>query len=166
MLIVLQYHGVNFGPSLFQEQPELAYGVFTTMTVTYALMILTILPLARYMSHVTMVSTTYMAPMIIAFTLVGSFVPREYMFDLYLALAFGVLGYIARKTDYHVAAILIGVILGPLLETYFLRALKISEGDPSILFSSTLGNILWVGLAISIATPYVMTWRRSRKHHN
>lgn len=166
MLIVLQYHGVNFGPSLFQEQPELAYGVFTTMTVTYALMILTILPLARYLSHVTVVSTTYMAPMIIAFTLVGSFVPREYMFDLYLALAFGVLGYIARKTGYHVAAILIGVILGPLLENYFLRALKISEGDPSILFSSTLGNILWVGLAISIATPYVMAWRRSRKSHS
>ncbi|MFC1664036.1 tripartite tricarboxylate transporter permease [Pseudomonadota bacterium] len=166
MLIVLQYHGVNFGPNLFQEQPELAYGVFTTMTVTYTLMILTILPLARYLSHVTMVSTTYMAPMIIAFTLVGSFVPREYMFDLYLALAFGVLGYIARKTGYHVAAILIGVILGPLLETYFLRALKISEGDPSILFSSTLGNILWVGLAISIATPFIMDRRRNRNSHS
>ncbi|NQW00837.1 MAG: tripartite tricarboxylate transporter permease [Rhodospirillales bacterium] len=153
MLVVLQYHGVDFGPSLFFQQPELAYGVFMAMAVTYALMILTILPLSRYMSRVTLVRTVYMAPVIIAFTLVGSFVPREYLFDLYLGLAFGVIGYIARKTGYHVAAILIGVILGPLLETYFLRALKKSEGDLMTLFSSNLGNILWALLAASILLP-------------
>ncbi len=94
--------------------------MFMAMAVTYVLMIFTILPLSRYMSHVTTIPTIYLAPMIISFTLVGAFVPREYMFDMYLALAFGVLGYIARRTGYHVAAILIGVILGPLLEKYFL----------------------------------------------
>ncbi len=163
MLVVLQYHGVNFGPSLFFDQPELAYGVFMAMAVTYALMILTILPLSRYMSRVTLARTVYMAPVIIAFTLVGSFVPREYLFDLYLGLAFGVIGYIARKTGYHVAAILIGVILGPLLETYFLRALKKSDGDMMVLFSSDLGNVLWVGLALSILTPVYLDHRRKRK---
>lgn len=163
MLVVLQYHGVNFGPSLFFEQPELAYGVFMAMAVTYALMILTILPLSRYMSRVTLARTVYMAPIIIAFTLVGSFVPREYLFDLYLGLAFGVIGYIARKTGYHVAAILIGVILGPLLETYFLRALKKSGGDLMTLFSSDLGNVLWVMLAASILLPLIIDQFRKRK---
>jgi putative tricarboxylic transport membrane protein len=85
------------------------------------------------------------------------------MFDMYLALAFGVIGYVARKTGYHTAAILIGVILGPLLETYFLRALKISEGDIMVIFSSNLGNILWVGLALSLAVPYLVQLRRSRQ---
>lgn len=163
MLVVLQYHGVNFGPSLFFDQPELAYGVFMAMAVTYALMILTILPLSRYMSRVTMVRTVYMAPIIIAFTLVGSFVPREYLFDLYLGLAFGVIGYIARKTGYHVAAILIGVILGPLLETYFLRALKKSDGDLMVLFSSDLGNTLWALLVASILLPIILNQYRKRK---
>ncbi len=163
MLIVMQYHGVSFGPSLFAERPEIAYGMFTAMTVTYALMILTIMPLARYMSRVTLVSTVYMSPLVIAFTLVGSFVPREYMFDIGLALAFGVIGYIARKTGYHVASILIGVILGPLLEQYFLRALRGSEGDPTVLFSSRLGNVLWVFLAFTIAFPYVLGWLRKKK---
>jgi len=102
-------------------------------------------------------------PVIISFTLVGSFVPREYMFDMYLALAFGVIGYIARKTGYHVAAILIGVILGPLLETYFLRALKMSEGDIMVIFSSRLGNVLWAFLVISFCIPYVMDYRRKKK---
>jgi putative tricarboxylic transport membrane protein len=101
--------------------------------------------------------------MIIAFTLVGAFVPREYMFDMYLALGFGVIGYIARRTGYHVAAILIGVILGPLLETYFLRALKKSDGDIMTLFSSDIGNVLWVMLAASILLPVLFDWRRKRR---
>ena len=100
--------------------------------------------------------------MIISFTLVGGFVPREYMFDMYLALGFGVLGYVARRTGYHVAAILIGVILGPLLERYFLLALKKSDGDITTLFSSTLGNVLWVGLVVSLVLPLVLDWKRKQ----
>ena len=163
MLVVLQYHGVTMGPDLFMDNPELAYGPFAAMAVTYFIMIFTIAPLARYMSRITVVSTTYMSPIIISFTLVGAFVPRQYMFDMYLALVFGVIGYIARKTGYHTAAILIGVILGPLLETYFLRALKMSEGDVMVIFSSNLGNALWVGLAISLVIPYVMQRRRNKQ---
>lgn len=163
MLVVMQYNGINFGPSLFEDRPEIGYGMFMAMAVTYAMMMLTIIPLSRYMSRVTTVPTIYLAPMIVSFTLVGAFVPREYMFDLYLALAFGVLGYIARRTGYHVAAILIGVILGPLLERYFLLALKKSDGDVMTLFSSTIGNVLWVLLALSIVFPVVMDRRKARR---
>lgn len=162
MLVVMQYHGVTFGPALFRDKPEIGYGMFVVMAVTYLIMILTILPLSRYMSRVTMVSTAYMAPLIISFTLVGSFVPRQYMFDMHLALAFGILGYVARKTGYHVAAILIGVILGPLLEQYFLRAMKMAQGDLAVLFSSNIGNALWAALALSLALPHILAWRRRR----
>lgn len=163
MLVVLQFQGVSFGPSLFMRNPEVGYGMFMAMAVSYLLMFLTILPLSRYMCRVTMVPTIYLAPIIISFTLVGAFVPREYMFDMYLALGFGILGYLARRTGYHVAAILIGVILGPLLETYFLRALKKSGGDITVLFSSTIGNILWLCLVASLALPIFMEWRRKTR---
>jgi putative tricarboxylic transport membrane protein len=163
MLVVMQYQGVTLGPSLFDLNPELGYGVFMAMAVTYFLMILTILPLSRYMSKVTMVSTVYLSPCIIAFTLIGSFVPREYMFDMWLGLAFGIIGYIARRTGYHVAAILIGVILGPLLETYFLRALKMSDGDIMVLFSSNLGNVLWFGLVATFLIPAGLEFRKNRR---
>ncbi len=113
MLVVMQFHGVSFGPSLFEDEPKVGYGMFMAMAVSYVVMVFTILPLSRYTSH-DHGPPIYLAPMIISFTLVGGFVPREYMFDMYLALGFGVLGYIARRTGYHVAAILIGVILGPL----------------------------------------------------
>lgn len=162
MLVVLQFHGVTIGPELFQDRPELAIGPFTAMAITYALMIPLVLPLARYMSRITVVSTVYMAPIIISFTLVGSFVPRAYMFDMSLALVFGIIGYIARKTGYHVAAILIGVILGPLLENFFLRALRMSQGDVMVIFSSNIGNVLWVLLVISLALPYYSDYRRKK----
>ena len=162
MMVVMQYQGVPTGPRLFMERPDLGYGVFMAMFVTYLLMALTILPMSRYMSRVTLVSTTYMSPIIIAFTLVGSFVPREYLFDMYLAFGFGIIGYVARKTGYHVAAILIGVILGPLLEQYMLRALKMSDGDPLVLFSSPLGNTLWLVLVLTLALPTFLKKHRQR----
>ena len=153
MAVVLEYHGVNFGPDLFESQPMIAYGSFMTMAITYVLLGLLILPLTRYFSRVMIVPTIYMAPILIAFTLVGSFVPRAYVFDMGVAIIFGIIGYIARRTGYHVAAILIGVILGPLLENYFLRALRISQGDLGVLFSSKIGNVLWVLLLLSLLAP-------------
>ena len=153
MAVVLEYHGVNFGPDLFESQPMIAYGSFTAMLITYILLGFMILPLTRYFSRVMVVPTLYMAPILIAFTLVGSFVPRAYVFDMGVAIVFGVIGYIARRTGYHVAAILIGVILGPLLENYFLRALRIAQGDLGVLFSSSIGNTLWVLLLITLFAP-------------
>jgi len=62
-----------------------------------------------------------------------------------------------------VTALLIGVILGPLFEQYVVRALRLSEGDPAILFSSTLGNILWGMLVLSLIIPPLRTRYQSRK---
>jgi putative tricarboxylic transport membrane protein len=155
MMIVLQYHGMVMGPRLFQTNPELAYGVFIAMAVAYIFMIFTILPLARYMARIVLIETTYLAPIIILVTIVAAFSERQYLFDMGLALVFGVIGYIAHKTNYHVTAMLIGIILGPLFERYLVRALRISEGDVTVLFSSTLGNVLWALLALSLLLPYL-----------
>jgi len=80
-----------------------------------------------------------------------------------VAIVFGLIGYIANKTGYHVAAILIGVILGPIFEKYLVRALRLSEGDPMILFSSTIANVLWVFLVLSLLFPAFRAWRARRK---
>jgi putative tricarboxylic transport membrane protein len=73
-----------------------------------------------------------------------------------MALVFGVIGYVAHKTNYHVTAILIGILLGPLFEQYLVRALRLSQGDLTVLFSSTLGNVLWGLLVLSLVLPL---WR-------
>ena len=123
------------------------------MAVAYIFMIFTILPLARYMARIVLIETTYLVPIIVLVTVVAAFVERQYLFDMSLALVFGVIGYIAHKTNYHVTAMLIGIILGPLFEQYLARALRISQGDLTVLFSSTLGNILWAFLVLSLVLP-------------
>ncbi|MGI9478616.1 MAG: tripartite tricarboxylate transporter permease [Hyphomicrobiaceae bacterium] len=163
MAVVLEYHGVQFGPDLFESSPLVGYGPFVAMTLTYVLLGFLILPLTRYFSKVLIVPTVYMAPIIIAFTLVGSFVPRAYVFDMGIAIVFGIIGYVARRTGYHVAAILIGVILGPLLENFFLRAMRISQGDLTTLFSSNIGNVLWVLLVLSVLGPSFKAWLNRRR---
>ena len=162
MMIVLQYHGMVMGPRLFATNPEIAYGVFISMAVAYIFMMFTILPMARYMARIVLIETTYLVPIIVLVTIVAAFGERQYLFDMGLALVFGVIGYIAHKTNYHVTAILIGVILGPLFEQYLVRALRLSEGNFSILFSSTLGNVLWGLLVLSLLLPAWRGWRRSK----
>jgi putative tricarboxylic transport membrane protein len=163
MMVVLQYQGIVLGPRLFIESPEIAYGIFFAMTMSYIVMLFTILPLARYMSKVVLIPTQILVPLILSLTIVGAFANREYVFDMGLALVFGVLGYIARKTNYHVTSILIGVILGPLFEQYLLRSLRLGQGDLSILFSSVTANVLWLMVLLSILVPYVrMRQQRAR----
>jgi len=162
MMIVLQYHGMVLGPRLFSTNPEVAYGVFVAMAVAYIFMIFTILPLARYMSRIVLIETSYLAPIIVLVTIVAAFGERQYLFDMALALVFGVIGYLAHKTNYHVTAILIGIILGPLFEQYLVRSLRISQGDFMILFSSTIGNTLWALLALSLLLPFLRTWRQKK----
>lgn len=163
MLVVLTFHGVPLGPRLFIQDPGLAYGVFVTMIVGYVIMLFTILPLARYLSRIVLISTAILAPVIIAFTLVGAFAPRGYLFDMGLALAFGVIGYIGRKTDYHVVALLIGIILGPMLESNVMRSLRISGGDLLVFFSTPVANILWLLLIASLVAPIIMGRIRKRR---
>jgi putative tricarboxylic transport membrane protein len=132
------------------------------MAVAYIFMIFTILPLARYMARIVLVETTYLAPIIILVTVVAAFAERQYLFDMGLALVFGVIGYIAHKTSYHVTAMLIGIILGPLFEQYLARALRISQGDLTVLFSSTIGNFLWGFLVLSLVLPALKAYFRKR----
>jgi len=113
------------------------------------------LDLAKHNFHVHAVDAGYMAPLIVAFTLVGAFVPRGFLIDIAIAVAFGIIGYVARKTGYHVAAILIGVILGPIIERSFLLAMRISGNDPSVFFASTISKILWVLLIATLLLPFL-----------
>src|SRR5262249_39416117 len=142
MMIVLTYHGILLGPRIFIERPQLVYAVYMQMLVCYLFMTILILPLARYMSRVVWVPTRYLVPLILSLIVIAAFSEREYVFDMALSLFFGLIGYVARKTKYEVTAVLIGVLMGPLFEQYFLRALRIGQGDLTTLFSSTLGNIL------------------------
>jgi putative tricarboxylic transport membrane protein len=161
MMLVLTYHGVLLGPRLFIERPELVYAIYMQMFVCYGFMILMILPLARYMSRVVWIPNRYLVPLILSMITIAAFSEREYIFDMGLALVAGVVGYIARKTGYEVTAILVGVIMGPLFEQYLLRSLRIGQGDLTILFSSGLGNVLWLMVLATLILPVLRNRRQT-----
>jgi putative tricarboxylic transport membrane protein len=110
------------------------------------------------MSRVVWIPNRYLVPLILSMITIAAFSEREYIFDMGLALFFGVIGYIARKTGYEVTAILVGVIMGPLFEQYLLRSLRVGQGDLTVLFSSTLGNVLWLFVVATLVLP----WLRNR----
>ncbi|WP_163269486.1 tripartite tricarboxylate transporter permease [Chelativorans alearense] len=159
MAVVLQYNGVLLGPRLFTDRPETAYGIFFSMLAAYIVMVFLVLPLARYVGTIVLVPTRVLVPLILSLTVVASLANRGYVFDIYVALVFGVIGYICRRTGYNVIAVLIGVLLGPLFEQYLLRSLRLGQGDLQILFSSSIGNTLWGLLALSLA----LQWWKGRK---
>ncbi len=161
MMIVLTYHGILLGPRLFIERPELVYSIYMQMFVCYGLMILMILPLARYMSRVVWIPNRFLVPLILSMITIAAFSEREYIFDMGLALFCGVIGYIARKTGYEVTAILVGVIMGPLFEQYLLRSLRVGQGDLTVLFSSGLGNVLWLMVLATLVLPVIRNRRKT-----
>ena len=108
------------------------------------------------------IPTRFLVPLILSLVTIAAFSEREYVFDMGLALFFGVIGYVARRSGYEVTAILIGVLMGPLFEQYFLRAMRVGQGDLTILFSSVIANVLWALVVISIALPYVRAFLARR----
>lgn len=153
MLIVLQSHGVPVGPRMFQTSPEMAYSVITAMVVAYMCLIFIGLPLSKVLAKFVIIPTNILAPTILSFVLVGAFVERGFYFDMKLAVFFGVLGYIMKKTGYPTHSVLLGVILGPLAEQFFLRGLMLGNGNPAIFFSKPIGNLLWILLLFSVVVP-------------
>jgi len=162
---VIAPESANNGVTSGTLVPTMALGVpggstsAVMMTVAYVLMIPLVLPLARYAAKVVTVPVHTIVPLILGLTIVGAFADREYVFDMALALAFGAIGYVAVRTNYHVTSILIGVLLGPIFERYLLRSLRIGQGDVMVLFSSPIANALWVLLAASVILPI---WRERR----
>lgn len=113
------------------------------------------------MSRVVWIPTRFLVPVILAMIAVSAFAEREYIFDMGLAILFGVIGFVARRTGYEVTAILVGVLLGPLFETYLLRSLRVGQGDPMILFSSPIGNAIWLLSLAALMLPWIRSRRRN-----
>jgi putative tricarboxylic transport membrane protein len=115
-------------------------------------MMFTIIPMTRYLSRIVMIPTAILVPAIICFTLVGPFAPRAYLFRYGAGHGIRILGLHCPEKPASTGRHSHRVILGPNDRTYFLRALRISEGDMTVFFTSPVGNVLWALLLFS--------WRR------
>jgi len=109
---------------------------------------------------VTLVPPALLVPIIMALSFIGGNVDRNVFADVFIVLLFGILGYVLHKGDFPIACLILGMILGPLVEENFYRALIISQNDFTIFFSSPISITLWIvtGMAFLWGVFPVSDW--------
>ncbi|WP_421708312.1 tripartite tricarboxylate transporter permease [Algihabitans sp.] len=143
----LLVHGMQPGPALFRETAPVTYGFMLAMLIT-AMMLFCIGWLgARIFIHVLRMPPLLLAPMIVAMAAIGIYAINNSLFDVWLMLGIGAIGYVMEKLRIPLAPAVLAVILGPMAEAELRRSLLISRGDFSFLFSSTISLIL-IGLIV------------------
>ena len=134
MLAALMLHGVNPGPMLFITGVDLVYTVFAAYLVANLLMIAVGLLVARAFAMIMRIPPVLMFGFIVVLCLVGAFGVRNNIADVYICIGFGILGYVLRRFGIPAAPLILGVILGPLAERYFLTSMISYDNQITIFF--------------------------------
>jgi putative tricarboxylic transport membrane protein len=142
MLAALVLHGVQIGPDVMRTEGVAVYATLFGLLFA-SLMILPLgVILATPLTLITKAKPAYLVPIIIVLSLAGTYADRNSLFDVGIALAFGVLGLVMRQTGYPVIPMIMALILGPLAEENFLRSLSLGDNSPAYFFQSTVAVIL------------------------
>ena len=160
MLGALTLYNITPGPLLFRDQPDIVWGLIASLFVANIMLIVMNVPMIKIFTKILAVPYWALVPAIAIITSIGVYAVHATAFDLYLMIGIGVAGYILRKMDFPLSAILLGFILGGLMEQNLRRALSISNGELSILFSSPITWGVWTLIVAMIALPFYRTWRK------
>lgn len=163
MLGALTLQGLNPGPVLFSEHPEIVHTVYGTAFLSNFMVMLLGMIIIKPMLRVSMVKTRYCVTCIMLLICTAAFSIQTNIFDVWVALFFGLVGIIMKRFNFSVAAFVLGMILGPILEVSLQRSLVLSRGDFSIFFTRPICMGL---LAITVASfifPYLSAYLKQRR---
>jgi putative tricarboxylic transport membrane protein len=155
----LVIHGITPGPQLFTAAADLVAPLFAAYFASYLLILVFGLTLLPLYARITRVPRSVLFSVIAPLAVVAAFTSERTTFAIYVAVGIGVLGYVLRRFGYPVIPVLLGLILGPMLEANFRRALILSEGDPLIFISSPIS----VGLLLAAAGFLLYVVRGQRR---
>ncbi len=153
-------HGIQPGPLLFTKSPESVYTIFAGMLLCNLIMIVAGLFTAKFFSELMRVPENILGAFIISFCLIGAFALRNDIADVWFMALFGILGYFMRRYDLPIPPLILGLILGPLAESYFLTTLIGAGNDFTIFFRRPISACL---IIISIGLLLVPFLRRIGK---
>jgi putative tricarboxylic transport membrane protein len=166
MLAAMMLHGVNPGPLLFIMDPSMVYTIFAAMIIANVLMIGAGIGVAQMFSTLMRTPPAVLAAFIIVLSVIGAFGVRNNIFDVYACLAFGVLGWGMKRIGFPSAPLVLGVILGPLAERYFLTSLANAQQDWTVFFtrpiSATILGLVVLFLLWSLSPGLAGILRRQR----
>ena len=155
MLAALMLHGVNPGPMLFITGVDLVYTMFAAYLVANLLMITVGMLVARAFALLMKIPPVLLFGFIVVLCLVGAFGVRNNMADVYICIGFGILGYLLRRFGVPSAPLILGVILGPLAERYFLTSMISYDNQVSIFFTRPLSATI---VALSLMFLFWSLW--------
>ncbi|WP_198135396.1 tripartite tricarboxylate transporter permease [Alkaliphilus metalliredigens] len=147
-------HGVILGPSLFVQRPDIAYTFIFGMLLTVVAMTLIGAFGIKYFSYILKIKMEYIVPTVLVFTIFGAYSLRNNVFDVLIAIILGVIGAIFKKTGVPLAPIIIGVVLGGLIETNLMRSMTIANARQVSLVRYMLTNPLAIVLLVMVCAIF------------
>lgn len=155
MMGALTMYNITPGPQLFAEQPTLVWALIASLMVGNIILLVLNLPLVGFFARLLSIPNYILIPIIATISFVGVYAIHSTIFDLLLCMGLGIVGYILRKFDFPLAPLILGFVLGELMESNLRRALSISQGELSILWSSSISIGLWVMSALLLLLPII-----------
>ncbi len=156
LLAAFQNYGIQPGPLLFQTQGALVWGLIASLYIGNVLLLVLNLPLIGLWVKVLQIPRALLYSGILVFATLGAYSLHQSVVDLITLYVFGALGFIMRRWGFPVAPAVIGLILGPLAESQFRRALAISQGDPSVFFTHPISASLLALTAALVLVPWLV----------
>ena len=138
MIGALMIQGIAPGPQVMKEMPELFWGLVASMWIGNLMLVILNLPLIGIWIRLLTVPYRFLYPSILVFMAIGVFGVSNSPFDVLLMALFGIVGVVFAKLECEPAPLILGMVLGPMLEENLRRALMISQGDPTILFTKPI----------------------------
>jgi putative tricarboxylic transport membrane protein len=163
MLGAMMIHGITPGPSVITNQPALFWGLIASMWIGNVMLLVINLPLIGLWVRLLRVPYRLLFPAILLFCCVGVYSVNNRGFDVALVIIFGLLGYLFRKSKCEPGPLLLGFVLGPLLETNLRRALLISQGDPAVLIERPISAVLFAASTILLVMMVLPAFRKKRE---
>ncbi|WP_405484125.1 tripartite tricarboxylate transporter permease [Streptomyces sp. NBC_00009] len=156
LLIAFQMYNVQPGPQLFETQPTLVWTLIASLYIGNVVLLALNLPMIPLWVKILKIERPLLTAGILLFAALGVYALSQNQFDLGIALAFGILGFLMRRTGYPVAPLVLGAVLGPLTETQFRRALTLAEGDWTVFVTRPLSTAILALAALALIGPLLM----------
>jgi putative tricarboxylic transport membrane protein len=160
LFAALLIHGVQPGPFLIPEHPEIFWGLVASMYLGNIMLLIINLPLIGMWVQVLRVPQRILLPLILFFCIVGAYAANNSFFDVGVMMVFGVLGYLMRRFDYEPAPMVLAFVLGPMFENSMRQSLKLSGGKFGIFFSRPVSVTLLVLAALVLLSYFVFKKQR------
>ena len=153
ILVAFQTYQIEAGPMLFATNPDLIWTLIASLFIGNTLLLVMNLPLVRVWVQLLKIPRPYLFAGISCFALLGAYALNGSIFDLQVAIAIGIVGFLFRRFGMPITPLILGLILGPNLELQFRRALQISAGDYGTLIATPLSKILYISLILVLMAP-------------